>query len=101
MVLIWLPTACLACYFFAQKYINPNAPSVVSLKSEKKYNSWEAALFLKRIELTFFGIAEPRNFFSQKSLCGLDIRFLHRYNLSLVSNYTAFACLPPIVCYLC
>ena len=53
--------------FFAQKYINPNAPSVVSLKSEKKYNSWEAALFLKRIELTFFGIAKPRIFFFKKA----------------------------------
>ena len=100
MVLIWLLTACLACYFFAQKYINPNAPSVVSLKSEKSTIQGKPTVSEKD-RINIFWYRRAKKFFSQKSLCGLDIRFLHRYNLSLVSNYTAFACLPPIVCYLC
>ena len=62
MVLIWLLTACLACYFFAEKYINPNA------------------LFEKdRINIFWPGRAQKNSF--QKmflAFCGLEIQFVHR-----------------------
>ena len=76
MVLIWLLTACIACYFFAEKYINPNALSVVSHKSKKVQFKGSCTVSEKdRINIFFWPGRAQKNSFQKMFLAFVDSRF--------------------------